>query len=189
MRLLMYQHNRQKSAKHAMTRRNIVLAAPFVLLGANIASGQERTQSAISAEVLLTIDGDIAKSNHGDDAIFDLALLDGLPQGEFTTSTIWTREVQVFSGPTLHGILNYVDAGAGDIRARAINDYAISLPRTEVAQDTPIIATRIDGMPFSVREKGPLWIVFPYDRHPRFRSELIYAMSVWQLASLTINPE
>jgi len=182
----MYPNQRQKSATCAMTRRNVVLAAPFVLLGVNIASAQEKTQSA---EVLLTIDGDIARYNHGDASIFDLALLDQLPQGGFATSTIWTQEVQVFSGPTLQGLLDYVGAGGGDIRARAINDYAISLPRTEVAQDTPIIATRIDGMPFSVREKGPLWIVFPYDRHPRFRSELIYAMSVWQLASLTISPE
>ena len=177
------------TAMRALTRRNFIFAAPAVLFGTNIASGQQKTRSAISAEVLLTVDGDIARSNHGDAAIFDLALLDGLPQGEFATSTIWTQEVQVFSGPTLQGLLNYVGAGAGDMRARAINEYTISLPRTEVAQDTPIIATRIDGMPFAVREKGPLWIVFPYDRHPRFRSELIYAMSVWQLASLTINPE
>lgn len=185
----MDQQKNKLSAICAMTRRDIVLAAPFVLFGANIANGQENARSTISGQVLLTIDGDIARTNQGDEAIFDQALLDALPQGEFATSTIWTKEVQVFSGPTLQGLLNYVGAGPGDVRAKAINDYAISLPRTEVMQDTPIIATRIDGMPFSVREKGPLWIVFPYDRHPRFRTELIYAISVWQLASLTINPE
>jgi len=185
----MYDNKKRFSSTGEVTRRNVVLAAPFVLLGSNITSAQENAPSALSGQVLLTIDGDIAKSNQGNMAIFDQALLDELPQEEFATSTIWTKDVKTFSGPTLQGLLNYVGAGAGDIRARALNDYAIYIPRTEVTQNTPIIATRIDGMPFSVREKGPLWIVFPYDRNPSFQSEIIYAISVWQLAALTIVSE
>ena len=189
MRLAVNFNKNRFNTTREVTRRNVVSAAPFVLLGTTIASAQERAPSAISGQVLLTINGDIAKMDQGNTAIFDQALLDKLPQEEFATSTIWTQDVKIFSGPTLQGLLDYVGAGAGDIRARALNDYAIDIPRTEVLQNTPIIATRIDGMPFSVREKGPLWIVFPYDREPRFRSELIYALSVWQLAALTISQE
>lgn len=185
----MYHSKNRINTTNEVTRRTVVLATPFVLFGANIASAQESAPSAITGQVLLTIDGDIAKTNQGNTAIFDQALLDKLPQEEFATSTIWTQDVRVFSGPTLQGLLNYVGAAAGNIKARALNDYAIDIPRTEVTPNTPIIATRIDGMPFTVREKGPLWIVFPYDRDPRFRSELIYAFSVWQLEALTISKE
>ena len=49
----------------------------------------------------------------------------------------------------------------------------------------PIIATRFDGNPFSVRENGPLWLIFPYDRDEEFRRDRIYAVSVWQLVQIT----
>lgn len=181
-------NGKQTPTLTVVSRRSLILAAPFVLMGANIGRAQESTPPKLSGPVLLTVDGDISIPNHGNNAIFDRAMLDELTQREFATSTIWTQDVKVFSGPTLQGILDYVGAGPGDIRANALNNYSSYLRRTEVTQDTPIIATRIDGMPFPVREKGPLWIVFPYDRHPSFRSELIYAMSVWQLESLTITP-
>lgn len=181
-------HEKQTAVRIDVSRRNFVLASPFLLLGSNIGSAQANTRHTLTGPVLLTVDGDISKPNHGNTAIFDLALLDGLPQSDFATSTIWTQGIKKFSGPTFRALLDYVGAGAGDIRANALNDYSFNLPRTDVTEDTPIIATRIDGIPFSVREKGPLWIVFPYDRHPSFRTELIYAISVWQLEALTIAP-
>jgi hypothetical protein len=33
----------------------------------------------------------------------------------------------------------------------------------------------------TVREKGPLWIVYPYDKNEKFQTEEIYARSVWSL--------
>jgi hypothetical protein len=35
-----------------------------------------------------------------------------------------------------------------------------------------------------VRDKGPLWVVYPYDSKPDYQSELIYVRSIWQLAQM-----
>jgi len=38
----------------------------------------------------------------------------------------------------------------------------------------------------SVREKGPLWVIYPYDSDAKFRTEVIYSRSIWQLDRLAI---
>jgi hypothetical protein len=49
-----------------------------------------------------------------------------------------------------------------------------------------MIAFRMNGAPMSVRDKGPLWIVYPYDSDPRFQTEIIYSRSIWQLDRLEV---
>ncbi len=39
----------------------------------------------------------------------------------------------------------------------------------------------------SVREKGPLWIVYPYSSSPEFQNEVIYSRSIWQLNRITVE--
>lgn len=51
-----------------------------------------------------------------------------------------------------------------------------------------ILAYLLDGQPMSVRDKGPLWLVYPYDASPAFRSEVIYSRSIWQLDRISQTP-
>jgi hypothetical protein len=113
-------------------------------------------------------------------------MLDALPQEEFTTSTIWTDGTLQFSGPPLAEVLRAVGASGPRIAAKAINDYTVDIPAAEIGPRFPILATRINGQPFGVREKGPIWIVYPYDADSSFRTETAYGRSVWQLAVLTL---
>ncbi|MGO4917848.1 hypothetical protein [Pseudogemmobacter sp. W21_MBD1_M6] len=110
-------------------------------------------------------------------------------QAKFSTSTIWTDDSLRFSRPCLATLLSHAGAGSGDVVLRAENDYDIRLPREMVAPDAPIIANRIDGAPSSMRDQRPLWLVFPYDSNKRYRTESIYAFSVWQLIGLSVLPE
>lgn len=133
--------------------------------------------------ILLTVSGAV----EGGMQTYDDAALLALPQIEFETETIWTEGVQRFSGPSLADVLEAAGAGPGDLTLRAINDYTVAMPRAVVEAGAPIVANRIGGEPFSRRDKGPLWIVFPYDADPRFRSESVYAYSVWQLTDITVG--
>lgn len=119
---------------------------------------------------------------------FTEADLMALPQVTFATSTIWTTATAQFSGPSLASVLEAADADAADsqIRMTAINDYKVDIPRAWVEPASPIIATRIDGAPFGIREKGPLWLVFPFDSDARFRTEEVYSLSIWQLTQIQI---
>ncbi len=112
-----------------------------------------------------------------------------LPQTQFETETIWTEGVVEFSGPTLKALIEYADIAPGDVELYAINDYNIVLPYEKIEDGAPVIANRINGAPFSVREKGPLWVVFPYDDLARYSNEEYFALSVWQLNRLNVLSE
>ncbi|MDX5414196.1 MAG: oxidoreductase [Rhodobacterales bacterium] len=117
---------------------------------------------------------------------FTDADLMALPQISFTTSTIWTNAEAEFSGPSLAAVLAAAGAGDGDLRMTAVNDYKVDMPRGRVEDSAPIVANRIDGAPFGIRDKGPLWLVFPFDSDARFQTEEVYSFSIWQLTQIQI---
>ena len=38
-----------------------------------------------------------------------------------------------------------------------------------------------------VRDKGPLFVVYPYDSDPELRSQKFYSRSAWQVKSLIVK--
>ncbi|WP_368184373.1 oxidoreductase [Aestuariibius sp. HNIBRBA575] len=115
-----------------------------------------------------------------------LTELDAMPQSSFVTETIWTDGPVEFSGVTLFSILNLGDVEGQTLNMVALNDYAVQMPISDITEDHPIIATRINGAEMQVRDKGPYWIVYPYDRAPEYQTETIYARSIWQLVKLSV---
>lgn len=141
---------------------------------------------APEGEVLLAVGGDIARTNAGAELHLDLALLDSLPQHEFATATIWTEGVIVFRGVLLRDLLAAAGARGTALRLTALNDYEITMPVADVAEDGPLLAYRLNGKPMTVREKGPVWVVYPYDANPQYRTEQAYSRSVWQLERIEV---
>jgi hypothetical protein len=144
------------------------------------------TLASATAEVLLVVD---VKGDGAELRSFTDADLLALPQTEFTTTTIWTTDPITFSGPTLATVLEAAGAADGAVSMVAVNDYKVEMPRSFATADAPIIANRINGEPFSIRNKGPLWVVFPFDSSTTYQTEEIYSYSIWQLTRIAIVPE
>lgn len=138
-------------------------------------------------QVILTVSGSISEANDGDTVKFDLDMLRALPAETIMTTTIWTDGVQQFTGVSLLTLLETIGANGQMIQAKAINDYQVQIPTTDAEPAGPIVAYLLNGNPMSVREKGPLWIVYPYDSETRFRTEVIYSRSIWQLDRIEIT--
>jgi hypothetical protein len=160
-----------------------IFAAVFV---AHAAPAQTLPQP--SDDIVLTVTGDIAVSNAEGAAVFDRAMLEAMEPVEFTTNTMWTDGPQVFTGVLLLDLLAMLGVTEGTIRATAINDYAVDIPVSDAIEGGPIVAYLLNGKPMSVRDKGPLWIVYPYDSKRQYRSEVIYSRSIWQLDRMEIRP-
>ena len=141
-----------------------------------------------SGEIVLTVHGAIARTNAGDTAVFDRAMLEALPAVSFATSTIWTDGTPEFTGVSLSALLEAVGAEGGTLRAVALNAYGVEIPASDAVEGGPILAYAMDGAPMSVRDKGPLWIVYPYDSTAEYRTEVIYSRSIWQLSEVEILP-
>ncbi len=132
-------------------------------------------------EILLTVWGAIESTNADGVAQFDLAMLEALGDTVINTSTIWTDGTHSFQGVALNDLVNRLGVQGKTLRATAINDYAVEIPISDAVRGGPIIAYMLDGETMSVREKGPLWIVYPYDSNRAYRSEVIYSRSIWQV--------
>ena len=162
-------------------------AAALLLPAAAIAQSDPAPLPAPEGEVVLTVTGDIAVTNEGDAAVFDVAMLEAMDPVTIETTTIWTDGVQTFTGVPLARLMEAVGAEGESLSATAINDYAVQIPSEDWVEDGPIVAYLANGEPMSVRTKGPLWIVYPYDDVAAYRSEVIYARSIWQLDRIAVG--
>jgi len=136
---------------------------------------------------ILTVSGKIAVKNAGETARFDMKMIEALPQHSFTTSTPWFNKPVKFTGPLLADLLAAVKASGTTLSAVAINDYTIDIPMTDVQKYKVIVARLLNDKPMTVRERGPLFVVFPFDSAPELRSSTYYERSIWQLKALDVR--
>lgn len=116
-----------------------------------------------------------------------IAELAALPVTEFDTTTIWTDGPQQFRGIRMVDLLEYFGVTSGQLTLTAANDYSIALPVESFTDDGAILAYLRNGAPMTLRTKGPLWLVYPYDSSPKFQSEVIYSNSIWQLDRMSVS--
>ena len=178
--------------------KNLLLAsaARFWLCGAALFLLQALTQSLEAFElpkeapqgaVILTVSGNIGVKNSADAALFDAALLDGLPQHSFIATTPWLKNPATFTGPLLKDVLQALKARGTNLRALALNDYKIDIPLDDAFKFDVILTRKVDGHVLTVREKGPIFMMYPFERFPQLKTDAYYSRCVWQLTSLRVE--
>ena len=158
------------------------IASIFLLISA--VSAQEIGPP--QGEVVLTVTGSIARTNDGDNAIFDMGGLKALPSRTIETSTPWTEGTHVYVGVSAKALAELVGAGGTTVLATALNDYQIEIPLEDFTADRFIIAYQSDGEPMSIRDKGPLWIMYRFDDET-YANDTYYSRSIWQLKELSFQ--
>ncbi len=137
-----------------------------------------------AGRIILTVSGQIANTNTDGAAELDLTMLDSLPQISITTSTPWFDGPRKFTGPLARDLVKLLGASGKQVKATALNDYSITLPLEDFDKFDVVFATRIDGKTISVREKGPIFVIYPFDDHTELVSETYYQRCIWQLDRL-----
>lgn len=165
-----------------MTRLALFLSAMLAIALPASASELERP----SGDIILTVTGNIARTNAPDAAEFDLAMLEALAGDRITTETPWFEGTQTFEGPLLSDLLDTLGAEGETLRVTAINDYAAEIPISEIRDYPVILATRLNGRTMSIRDKGPSFVIYPFDRAPELYDEVHFGRSVWQVTSIEI---
>lgn len=165
-----------------------LIRACFAALTAVIFATQSMAQSipAPAGPVILTISGQIGVTNVDETLQFDRETLAQIDQSQFQTTTIWTDSNHKFQGVSLLSLTELLGVSDGTLIATAINDYSVEIPVSDAVADGPIIAYMMDGTPMSVRDKGPLWVVYPYDSSPTYRTAVIHSRSIWQLDRIEV---
>jgi hypothetical protein len=118
-------------------------------------------------------------------ARYDFTDMQSMQQVVVTTTTPWTDGLQEFLGVPLAAVLPNV-TGAYDLRMTAINDYIVTMPSNAVTEKFPIIAYKRNGSLMTVRDKGPFWLIYPYDDSDTFKTEAMLSRSIWHLVGIEI---
>lgn len=161
----------------------LLLVLQLAISGAASACHLEKPKAA----VILVVEGQITRCNSGLEAQFDLAMLETLPKTVVKTQNPWEPGVTTYEGVLLRDLLVFVDANGNDLRITALNDYRADLAVADTQSVDVILAWRRNGEYMPVREKGPLFVVFPFSESPALANEERYAQSVWQVARIAVN--
>ena len=137
--------------------------------------------------VVLTIGGRVRMPNDGGVAHFDMEMLAALPQMSFTTHTPWYAQARRFTGPLLRDVLAAAGAQGTLLRLLALNDYKVDMPYEDAQRHDVIVARLLDDRPMAVRDKGPLFVIYPFDARPELRSPTYYSRSAWQLRTIDVQ--
>jgi hypothetical protein len=173
---------RMKAATVDVRRRALVWIAGAALP----LRGRAQALPAPGGMVVLSIGGRIQRANQGERAALDMAMIEALAQQSFTTKTPWFKQARKFTGPLLRDVLNLVGAQGPTLRITALNDYRIDVPSDDARRFEVVLARMIDDRPITVREKGPLFMIYPFDSDAALRNPLYYSRSVWQLKSIDV---
>jgi hypothetical protein len=141
-----------------------------------------------AGDVILDVSGNISHSNTAaHHAQFDLQMLRQMPVTVVKTATPWFDGVQKLTGVRLSDLLKAVGASGVTIHAIALNDYMVEIPLADAEKDGVIIAYAYNDQPMSVRDKGPLWVIYPLTERPDLNTPEVQSKMIWQLKAMTIQ--
>jgi len=166
------------------TRRSFVRTSAALLA---LPMFQALALQSPTGPVVLSITGRVFKPNTGARADFDMAMLASMPQHSFSTRSPWFDTARRFTGPLLREVLGAADAQGETLRAYALDDYSVELPVTDPQRYDVLLARLLDGKPMAVRDKGPLFMIYPFDSDAALRNAVHYNRSAWQLRRIEVK--
>jgi hypothetical protein len=152
---------------------SLALVSGFAMVGA---------APAQVAKPILTISGRVSGSTQ-----FDRESLEKLGLVTIETATPWHTGTVKFEGVPLKVLMKQVAASGTTVQALALNDYSTEIPMEDFEKYNVILALKRDGEYMPVRDKGPLFVVYPYDSDPELKSQKYYSRSAWQVKALVVK--
>ncbi|WP_394155739.1 hypothetical protein [Loktanella salsilacus] len=151
-----------------------------------------RTSRAAVAVMLMSLPvagfaQDILSVTNGDQTVtYTREALLALPQEIVVTSNDYVDDLTTFQGPSLKSVLEASDIGEdATLKMVAINDFASSVPAGDAFEYQVILAVLSDGEEMSVRDKGPIWVIYPMTDNTELQDDIYNGRLVWQLKSIT----
>jgi hypothetical protein len=133
------------------------------------------------------VSGNILRTNGGGVAVFDRDMLESFGSFTIVTSTPWCDGPVRFDGVPMARLMRAVGATGDMLTAVALNDYSTDIPVADFTRFGVLLALRKNGAPMRINDRGPLFIVYPYDTDPELRTRLYYSRSAWSVAQLIVR--
>ncbi len=133
--------------------------------------------------IILTVEGAIENAGPDGAIHLDRAMMESIGTVTIETRTPFTEGLVEFTGVLMRDLMTTVEAHGEHVVAIALNDYSYTIPLSDFTEGHVILAMDMNGTPMRVRDKGPIWIVYPEHEFDASLDHVRSAM-VWQLRTL-----
>lgn len=137
--------------------------------------------------VILTVEGKIAITNTDKEARFDRKMLEALGMHTIKTSNPFDTGKHTYEGILLGDLLKRVGAAGEMLVAYALDGYAVEIPVADTKKYPVMLAMVWNGKEMTVRNKGPIWVIYPIDKYSELKDEKYSSRSIWQLERLIVE--
>ena len=166
--------------------RALIFAMLLIVASGELAKAQDQSLPKPTQQVILTVTGNIDRTNSDSGARFDRPMLEALGLQALRTSTAWTEGVVEFEGVPALRVMEAVGARGETVIASALDNYEAEIPISDLERYPVLFALRMDGQELP-GDRAPIWIVYPRDDFPDLRNEAADSRWVWQLSRLTVK--
>jgi hypothetical protein len=168
--------------------KQVIIGALAGLMGMAVASLAIADPLPVPTEKpILTIAGKISITNKNGEAQFDRPMLESLGLLTVETTTPWYTGPVKFEGVSLDKLMKLVGASGERVDVVALNDYSSEIPIADFAKYNVILALKRNGEYMPVKDKGPLFVIYPFDSMPELKSQTYYGRAVWQVAKIIVK--
>lgn len=132
----------------------------------------------------------VVKDARGDasaDKLYDIMSLEAFDTVDIVTETPWTNGYSTFTGVLARDILRDTGSDALTVRAIALNDYSVEIPASDFFEHDVIFAFKMNGDYLTIRNRGPVWVIYPWSDKPELNTDLYFSRSIWQLRTIVIQ--
>ncbi|AGK48885.1 oxidoreductase molybdopterin binding domain protein [Burkholderia thailandensis MSMB121] len=137
----------------------------------------------------LVISGDIDKYTDpkSKSYVFSETELMRMPVREIRTSTAWTAESR-FEGVPILDLLKKVGARGKVITVYTLDDYYEDIPVSDFEKYGTILAYKMNGKMLSLKNFGPLFVIYPRDTGGAELSGPLYSTRfLWQVYKIVVK--
>jgi hypothetical protein len=159
------------------------LLVGLVVTGASFLGGEERPMAQgeplgfPTTGRILTVSGKI----RGGSVDFDMHGLEAFGLSGFRTTTPWYEGKTSFQGVLLDVLMRHLGCYGTTVRVYALDDYFVEIPVSDFSRYGSLLATRKNGAYMPIDDRGPLWVMYPFDTRSVLQQNLYYGRCVWQL--------
>lgn len=160
-------------------QQSLSLACVLLLLTALTAAFPAKAEP-----VILTV-----KGVQSEPVELTLSQIRALPTHKIQTETIWTDRQHTYSAVYLDDLFRHlnIDDPDKDLTMIALNDYSVDAELSTMIENQAFIAFAMDGKTMRIRDKGPLWVLYPFSDRPEINIPPYQAHAIWQLKTIVVH--
>ena len=145
--------------------------------------GSSTPSDVHSNEVLITLVGRDGTTTELSEAAYF-----ALPQYAIATENEYLEGMNCYQGPLGRDVVALLGLMPDDtITLTAMNDYQVEIPYAHLAEYDVIFATAVNGERLSLRDKGPIWVVYPQSDNAILQDTVYGTYMIWQLIRVELD--